>query len=415
MTDMQPTCRSCGAGDLVTVLSLGRTPLANALLTAEQLTEPELTYPLDLAFCPNCALLQITETVPPEKLFRDYFYLSSFSDTMLAHAKKLVAQLLASRKLGPDSLVIEIASNDGYLLQYYKQASIPILGIEPAANIARVAEEERGVPTVCEFFGETLAWRLKEQGRCADIIHANNVMAHVADLNGFVRGLKLLLKDNGVAIIEVPYVKEMLDRCEFDTIYHEHLCYFSLTALDHLFRRHGLQIGDVELLSIHGGSLRISAAKDAGQGAAGVRSSRVIGMLEGEAGWGAGELKFYQGFGEKVEQLRDRLLALLCDLKAQGKRIAVYGASAKGSTLLNYCGIGREMLDFVVDRSVVKQGYYTPGTRLPIYAPEKLLEARPDYALLLTWNFADEILAQQAEYRRRGGHFIIPIPELKIV
>jgi SAM-dependent methyltransferase len=405
------TCRSCGASSLLTVLRLGRTPLANALLTAEQLEEPEETYPLDLAFCESCTLLQITETVPPEKLFREYFYLSSFSDTMLRHAEQVVSELIPSRRLGSNSLVVEIASNDGYLLQYYKRAGVPVLGIEPAVNIARVAESERGIPTVCEFFGEALAERLKDEGRRADVIHANNVLAHVADLNGFVRGLELLLRDEGVAVIEAPYAKEMIDRSEFDTIYHEHLCYFSLTALDRLFSRHGLTIFDVELLDIHGGSLRIFAGKRGAQG----RAQRVLKMLEEEAAWGVAESRFYLGFAQKVESLRENLLKLLRGLKSEGRRIAVYGASAKGSTLLNYCGIGREMIEFVVDRSKVKQGYYTPGTHLPIYAPEKLLEEMPEYALLLTWNFADEILEQQSEYRSRGGRFIIPIPELKVV
>lgn len=410
------SCRSCGARGLTTILSLGQTPLANALLTAEQLDEPEAVYPLELAFCPRCALVQITETVPPEKLFREYFYLSSFSDTMLRHAEEVAARLTRERRLGAESLVVEVASNDGYLLQYYKRAGVPVLGIEPATNIARIAQEERGIPTVCDFFGEALARRLKEEGRLADVIHANNVLAHVADLNGVVGGFEQLLKETGVAVIEVPYVRDMIDHCEFDTIYHEHLCYFSLTALERLFRRHRLRIRDVEKLSIHGGTLRIYAGKMAREGEAGEEvSTAVRQMLEEEKAWGVDEAQFYLGFGEKVSRLRDELLRVLGDLKAQGKSIAVYGASAKGSTLLNYFGLGRETLDFVVDRSTVKQGYYTPGTHLLIHAPERLLEAMPDYVLLLTWNFAEEILEQQAEYRRRGGRFIIPIPEVKVI
>ncbi|CAN5858532.1 class I SAM-dependent methyltransferase [soil metagenome] len=407
------SCRSCGATSLVIVLSLGRTPLANALLTAQQLEEPEPTYPLDLAFCPRCTLVQITETVPPGKLFREYFYLSSFSDTMLRHAQEVVERLIPSRGLNGDSLVVEVASNDGYLLQYYKRAGVPVLGIDPATNIARVAREERGIPTVGEFFGETLAHELKEQGRRADVIHANNVLAHVDDLNGFVRGIVLLLKDDGVAVIEVPYVKDMIDHNEFDTVYHEHLCYFSLTALCRLLLRHRLVIEDVERIPIHGGSLRIFARKG-GQNSTDEMTPAVRQIFQEETSWGVDKKEFYFGFGKKVEQLRELLLVLLRDLKAQGKRIAVYGASAKGSTLLNYFGVGREVLDFVVDRSTIKQGYYTPGTHLPIYAPEKLLECMPHYVLLLTWNFADEILDQQAEFRRRGGNFIIPIPELRI-
>lgn len=405
------SCRSCGSASLRLVLSLGRTPLANALLTAEQLDRPEPVYPLDVVFCADCALVQITETVPPEALFSDYLYFSSFSDTMLAHAEVLTGELTETRGLNAESLVVEIASNDGYLLQFYKGRGVPVLGIEPAANIARVAEAERGIPTLCTFFGAELGERLRAEGRTADVIHAHNVLAHVADLNGVVRGIAALLKPGGVAVIEAPYVKDLIDSREFDTIYHEHLCYFSLTALDRLFVRHGLVIADVRRVPIHGGSLQVHVMR-AGMAARGAAAQA---LLDEEAAWGVDDFAFYTGFARDVEALRADLRALLGGLKAQGRTIAAYGASAKGSTLLNYFGIGAETLGFVADRSTYKQGRYTPGTHLPICAPTKLLEAQPDYVLLLTWNFAAEILDQQAEYRRRGGQFIIPIPQVRVV
>jgi SAM-dependent methyltransferase len=407
MTDNGPhSCRSCGHTDLKIILSLGCTPLANALLRLDQLDKAEETFPLDLVFCPVCTLVQITETVSPEKLFREYFYLSSFSDTMLRHAATLATQMIDAHELGPESLVVEVASNDGYLLRQYKRAGVPVLGIEPAVNIARVAQEEHGIPTICEFFGEDLSERLQAQGYSADVIHASNVLAHVPDLNGFVRGLCRLLKDDGVAVIEVPYVKDMIDASEFDTIYHEHLSYFSLTALHQLFRRHGLNINEARHLPIHGGTLRVTVSR---------KQTSIESLLDEERNWGVGDLRFYTDFTNKVERLRGELVELLRNLKQQGKRIAVYGASAKGSTLLNFCGIGKETLDYVVDRSTVKQGLYTPGTHLQIHSPERLLTDMPDYVLLLTWNFADEILEQQADYRLRGGRFIIPIPSVKVV
>lgn len=403
-------CRVCAKAALDQVLSLGRMPLANALLTAEQFDQPEPTYPLDLVFCSNCALVEITETVPPEKLFREYRYFSSFSDSMLLHAQKMAHHLIKTRQLDSSSLVVELASNDGYLLQYFVAKGVPVFGIEPAVNVARVAEK-KGVRTLCEFFGESLARKLRDNGRAADVIIANNVLAHVADLNGFVEGVRILLKKDGIGVIEVPYVRDMINRCEFDTIYHEHLCYFSLTSLDWLFRKHRLIVADVERIPVHGGSLRLFVTHESRT----EQSDAVHRLAQEEAAWGIDRLNSYLDFGRKAEQIRISLRRLLEGFKQEGKCIAAYGAAAKGAVLLNYCGIGKETLDFVVDRSPHKQGCYMPGVHVPIHEPSRLLEELPDYTLLLAWNLTDEILEQQTEYRRRGGKFILPIPEPKSI
>ena len=404
-------CRSCGEANLAVVLSLGKMPPSNALLTEEQLGEPERRYPLDLAFCEACGLAQLTVSVEPSELFDEYAYFSSYSTTMVAHAGAVARQMTEQRSLGSHSLAVEIASNDGYLLQHYLDLGVPVLGIDPARNVVAAARE-RGIETHCEFFGEELAEGLRDSGRRASVLHANNVLAHVPDVNGVVRGIGRLLADDGVAVIETPYVRDLIERLEFDTIYHEHLFYYSLTALDRLFARNGVRVVDVERIPIHGGSLRVFASPAA---AAHAPTPAVAELLDEEAALGLDKLDYFQGFADRVEVLKGQLLALLGDLKEQGHRIAAYGAAAKGTILLNAFGIGTERIDFVADRSDYKQGRYMPRVHIPIVEPARLLAEMPDEVLLLAWNFADEILEQQHEYRGRGGRFIMPAPVPEVI
>jgi len=402
-------CRSCGSQDLSIFLSLGDLPLSDGFLEARQLVENEPRYPLDVAFCSSCSLVQILETVPPEELFgADYPYFSSFTDTLLRHSEANVNERVKERRLGGDSLVVELASNDGYLLQYYKAQGVPVLGIDPAPGPVAAARK-KGIDTLEAFFGIDLAKKLATEGRRADIIHANNVLAHVADTNGFVAGIAALLKESGVAVIECPYVKDLIEHGEFDTIYHEHLCYFSVTALSALFNRHGLYITRVVALSIHGGSLRVFVEKQ------NAPEQSVRDYLANETRLGLDRLDYYADFSNRVNQIRTELNDLLQNLKERKARIVGYGAAAKGTIMLNYVGIGQETLDFVVDRNTHKQGRYIPGVRLPIAAPERVLAEQPDYVLILPWNFKDEIIAQQAEYQRRGGKFIVPVPRPTII
>jgi SAM-dependent methyltransferase len=403
-------CRSCGSTDAALILNLGLQPLANNLLMAADLAKPEPKFPLHLAVCKSCWLLQITDLIPPVELFSEYLYFSSFSDLMLRHASTSAENYIVEFGLNQQSLVVEIASNDGYLLQNFVKAKIPCLGIEPAANIAEVARK-KGIETLEEFFGRSIATKLAGENRQADLILGNNVFAHAPDTNDFVAGLKELLKPAGRIALEFPYGVEFIEHNEFDTIYHEHVFYFTLTALQPLFARHGLTIFRVERLPIHGGSLRLFA----GHTDAHAVESSVTKLLAKEKQKGVRSLAYYQGFASQVHDVKRELVELLAKLKQEGKRVAAYGASAKGSTLLNFLGLGARDLDFVVDRSTYKQGRFTPGTHLPILPTEELSRRQPDYTLLLTWNFADEILTQQKTYRDAGGKFIIPIPKIKIV
>lgn len=403
-------CRSCGCDGGQEILDLGLQPLANNLLRQEDLGQPEPIFPLRLFVCPACWLLQIGDLVPPVRLFSEYLYFSSFSDAMLQHARQAAERYQREYQLSGASLVIEIASNDGYLLQNFQREGTPCLGIEPAANIAQVARE-KGIETLVEFFGASFADRFTGKRGLADLVLGNNVFAHAPEINDFVSGLEKMLKPDGRIILEFPYAGDLIEKSEFDTIYHEHVYYFSLTPLLPLFARHGLAVFRVERLPIHGGSLRIFV----GHQGAHAEESSVAELLAGEKLQGMTTLSYYETFSRRVQGVRDSLKELLAKLRGDGATVAAYGASAKGSTLLNFCGIGPDTIEFIADRSTYKQGRFMPGVHVPIIPAGQLLARRPDYTLLLTWNFADEILAQQRAYRAAGGRFVIPIPQVVVV
>jgi hypothetical protein len=404
-------CRACGSDRLDVCLRLGDMPLPDALVRPEDVDGPEARFPLDVVFCSECSLLQIVEEVPPAELFvENNLYFSSFSSGLLAHCREHALNLIEERALGADSLVVEIASNDGYMLKNFVERGIPALGIDPGPPQAAAAVAA-GVPTLQEFFDADVARRLRAEGRQADVIIANNVMAHTPTLNSFVEGMSILLADHGVATIENTYVKDLVDHCEFDTIYHEHFSYFSCTAVDTLMRRHGLVLQRVEHFpALQGGTLRWTVGKRADAIEQSARD-----FLERERAEGLTEFAYYEEFGARVEGIRRDLRALLGALREQGRSIAAYGAAAKGSTLSNYVGIDEQLVDYVVDRNIHKHGLHMPGVHVPIHPVEKLAEDRPDYVLLLAWNYKDEVVRQQAEYLAGGGRFIVPVPTPEIL
>ena len=409
---LSPRCRFCAAPLQQTFVDLGMSPLCESYVPNELLGSMEPFYPLHVRICERCLLVQLEEFVAPEEIFTEYAYFSSYSDSWVAHAREYVNTAVDRFGLDTGSLVVELASNDGYLLQHVVERGIPALGVEPAANVAAVAQE-RGIETVVEFFGRDSAERLVSEGRRADLIAANNVMAHVPDLNDFVGGMQILLAPQGVVTIEVPHLVRLVEGNQFDTIYHEHFSYFSLLTAARVLSAHGLEIFDVEQLATHGGSLRLYAQhRDGGRQAL---SGRVKDLADEERELGFGTLEGHAGFAPRVEKTKWNLLEFLIEARRDGKTIAGYGAPGKGNTLLNYCGIRTDLLDFTVDRNPYKQGQFLPGTHIPIQHPDALEQARPDFILLLPWNLKDEIAAQLSYTREWGARCVVPIPEVEVL
>jgi 2-polyprenyl-3-methyl-5-hydroxy-6-metoxy-1,4-benzoquinol methylase len=406
-----PYCRFCSAALHHVCVDLGMSPLCESYVCADQLNAMEPFYPLLVYVCEHCFLVQLQEYVSPEHIFSDYAYFSSYSDTWLQHAKVYTDKMVERFKLHARSQVVEIASNDGYLLQYFAARGLPVLGVEPAANVAEVAIQ-KGIQTVVKFFGEKTASELACEGKRADFLLGNNVLAHVPDLNDFVEGLKILLKPHGVITMEFPHLMRLIEGNQFDTIYHEHFSYLSLLTVEKVFAAHGMTLFDVEEIPTHGGSLRIYARHAADTSKA--IEPRVAALRTREEKVGITRLAYYFAFAEKVKETKRKLLHFLISAKRNGKSIAGYGAPGKGNTLLNYCGIRSDFLDYTVDRSPHKQGKFLPGTHIPIFAPDKLKETRPDYVLILPWNLKNEILEQIGYIREWGGRCIVPIPEVEI-
>ena len=408
----QGRCRFCGAALSHTFVNLGMSPLCESYRNVEQLNQMEPFYPLHVYVCSDCFLVQLDEFVPPEEIFTEYAYFSSYSDTWLAHARSYVDLVTKRFGLSSRSFVVELASNDGYLLQYFVEKGIPVLGIEPAANVAAAAVS-KGVPTLVKFFGIQTAKDLVAGGQRADLIAANNVLAQVPDLNDFVGGMKILLKPGGVATVEFPHLVRLIEENQFDTIYHEHYSYFSFGTAERIFAAHGLVLFDVTEIPTHGGSLRIYV-RHSEDGSIPVNNA-VIRLKEREIDYGIENLDLYRSFGERVEETKRKLLEFLIRAKREGKRISGYGAPGKGNTLLNYCGIRTDFLDFTVDRNPYKQGKFLPGTHIPIHPPEKIRQERPDYVMILPWNFKDEIIQQLQYVLEWGGKFVVPIPEVTVI
>ena len=405
------SCRLCGAGLRHTFVDLGMSPLCESFLAAGDLDRMEPYYPLRVMVCDSCFLVQLKEYVAPEHIFTTYAYFSSYSTSWVAHAKSYCEMIADRMRLGRDNLVVELASNDGYLLQHFLPLGVPVLGIEPAGNVADVARQ-KGVRTTVDFFGTRLARQLAADGVKADVVAGNNVLAQVPDLNDFVAGIPLILKPEGLVTLEFPHLARLIDERQFDTIYHEHFSYFSLVSVDRLAARHGLRVVDVEELPTHGGSLRVYLAHEASSH---VATDAVARLRAAETARGFLEIDTYTGFDAEVRALKRDLLDVLIGLKRQGKRIVGYGAPGKGNTLLNYCGIGPDFLEFTVDRNPYKHGRFTPGMHVPIHAPEALDAARPDYVLILPWNLKAEIMAQLRHVGDWGAKFIVPIPSPTII
>jgi ubiquinone/menaquinone biosynthesis C-methylase UbiE len=404
-------CRSCSAPLAAEFIDLGLTPISNAFVQADRAAAPDAFYPLRSLVCESCRLVQLQDFEVPQTHFHEqYAYFSSYSDAWLAHCRRYVEDATKRFSIGPQSRVIEVGSNDGCLLQYFVEQGIPCLGIDPASNCASVARDQRQVPTEVAFFGTSTAKRLADQGLTADLMIANNVLAHVPDINDFVAGFQLLLKPQGTITFEFPHLLELIRNVEFDTIYHEHYSYLSVAALEPLFARHALKINDVERLPTHGGSLRLHVRHAPADETAALAALRAE-----ELAYGLQDAATYDKFRTRVRALKRELLSLLIDLKNAGKRIVGYGAPAKGNTLLNYCGIGKDFLLFTVDRNVHKQGLLLPGTRIPIKAPEAIFREKPDFILILPWNLQHEITSQLAGIRDWGGRFIVPIPHPRVL